>query len=243
MRRCKNCGVVVLLYFATQTMLLSEPSKDQLVEPAVTEPSKDQLVKPAVTVPSKNAVPANAGKSGSFRDSVYLDIFGFGGTTGTNTLAGPQPALMNFGGGLTAALKLDNWIGKAVFVGATTDIRYVGQYSAVDATVGNRRGMYLNYVSPVLGARIDDIILKLDLQFLGNYKLLNPTVDGSTISFSSPLGGRFSALFQLHKGVFAGAQLEYLRFTNQRNSATGNNTALTEPLNLWQLGLSIGYAL
>mgnify|MGYP001575312734 CR=1 FL=1 len=129
-----------------------------------------------------------------------------------------------------------------IFIGASSDMRWVEQYSAVDPTVGNWRGWRFNFISPLIGIRFLGFTLKTDAQLVGDYVLKNPNAAGQVIRFQRPLGMRVQFLRQVLPVIQAGIQGEYLTFRGQMNHELGAQS-MSAPLRLWSVGLVLGVSL
>jgi hypothetical protein len=132
------------------------------------------------------------------------------------------------------------------YVGATASYRKIGQYSTYDATVGNYRGSRILPIAPLIVIRaFSKLIAKFDFQILGAYVLSNPTAEGQEYSYSSPFGGRAAfmyPLFKVHRSVtlHGGIYAEYLSF-KKRSISNVSETQLTQPLVMWQGGITFGW--
>lgn len=128
-------------------------------------------------------------------------------------------------------------------LGLTTDYRMINQYSTVNDELGNSRGSRWVILAPTLGAIVDqDYILRLELQFLGNYKLSNRTFDGKDFSYTSPFGFKLSALKIIgDRNLAVGLLFEQVRYKAREISGVGSRT-LNPALSIYQVGLMVSYA-
>lgn len=194
--------------------------------------------------PGEQEVPAHELDSPShFHESafglsrLYLGIDFFWGYSGTSVGATQKaPTLLQFG--LGTALGYE--VAQGVNLCLGTDIRTVNQYSEVTEGVGNRRGYRWNSLFPLLAFRLGQAFLKADAQFFGSYQLRNLTADGQELKYESPLGARVGVYAPIFEDLFGGFYFEYLTFSKQSLSASGEAT-LDPKLTLWQAGFGLSW--
>lgn len=168
--------------------------------------------------------------------SPYVSV-GYASLNASGVIPGANaPALSFYTGGVTAGYSF----AEIVLVGLSSDFSFINQYSNPINNGGNYRGTRWNIVSPSLGLQLADFTFIADVEFLGSYNLANSDVNGNSVSFSGPLGGKFRALYSIFSPINLGVQFEYLTFNTMVNSGTGNQT-LSPSLILWQGGLIASY--
>lgn len=154
---------------------------------------------------------------------------GYSGLSGESV--SESPTLLQWSGGITAAPIFYD----TVFVGLTSDFRYIGQYSDVVEQDGNFRGTRWNIASPTLGIKYSGFLLKFDYQVLGDYDLSENTFEGATFSFTEPKGFRGQVLYNVWEQLHLGVQYETLKFERFRDSERGEGE-VSPALSLWQAG-------
>jgi hypothetical protein len=182
---------------------------------------------------------------------VYGDVGFLGGYSQVEAFTGMMaPLLLQYGGGLTLGIQMkERWI-----LGVATDYRITQQYSDVERKVGNFAGSRWNMAAPVIGMRLGNFIFKAEPEFLGDYKLSHPTRAKETVTYKSPLGGKFTILLpplfyvvamseqdSKPKGpITIGLYGEYLMFRKQVSSSLGEMRP-TPSAKFMQAGLTLGY--
>jgi hypothetical protein len=167
--------------------------------------------------------------------SVAVD--GFGGYTQTTVPTGAtKPTILTFGGGVHVGMPLG-----PLTAGITSDFKMYNQYSDPDQVVGNQRGNRWNMVAPYVAMDFGSLTARVNVQFLGSYKLGNKTADGADLSYTKPFGGRADVLYGMGPKIKLGAYFEYLMFGNQNSTTTGD-TVLTTKWKLTQFGLLLSFA-
>lgn len=177
-------------------------------------------------------------QAASGKNRFYKDAFAQGGYSTANVSVGSKPFLIQYSVGFSFAKNIKN----RFFVGATSDYRWINHYSVVTAA-GNFRGTRWNYVSPLLGIYVKRLIFLVDFQFLGNYNLTYSTDAGTSVTYSSPIGGRASVLFPVgKKGRFHAALFfEQVKFKKQKLSTSTTETTLSPALTLLNAGIGLHY--
>jgi len=129
---------------------------------------------------------------------------------------------------------------KGVFmIGASTNYSFLMQYSD-PTTTGNMRGDYFNYVSPMIGFFLGQkFILKTNIQFLGNYSLINKTIGGESVAYSGPFGFRVSLTYMGKKKLKPTLFFETVSFSKQ--SIEGVESTLASAMSMWQAGLMLSF--
>lgn len=149
------------------------------------------------------------------------------------------PLLFSGSFGVTAGY----WLHEDYFLGFSSEFSFINQYSAVDAVVGNNRGTRWNILTPTLGWRVfNSIVLKIDFEFFGNYKLSNPLPGDQYISYTNPFGLKMTLSIPVINRVSVGLLFEYITFSKVENSVFGSTTLGTRFM-LWQYGIAIGYTI
>ncbi len=201
---------------------------------------------------SKTTYPSYAGVFGL--KNTYLDASLFAGYSKISYSDSYEaPTLGQGGGSITAGYWLRDYINFDLFVGATTDFRFINQYSDVDPIIGNKRGYRWNTVAPEIGVKYWRLLLKGNFQFLGSYNILNKTDEDITIKYKSPLGGKLTALYPLAaeispwkflNNIHLGVHVEYLAFSDLETSydnVVSGTTELPSAQKIWQAGISATY--
>jgi len=75
-------------------------------------------------------------------------------------------------------------------LGVMSDYHVITQLSALDASVGNRRGTYFNMVSPMLGLDLGKAMVRGTLLMMGQYDMQNLTYFNQALTYSGPMGFR-----------------------------------------------------
>ena len=179
----------------------------------------------AVSLPANHAQGAN----------LFVNLEGFGSLGGASVPdLGSAPTLIHYGGGGTLGFRL----GKTFHVGATSDWRFIGQFSDVDVFSGNHRGTYLNPVSPAFGITLGQSIIQVDARILGSYDLEYPSASGGSLSFTSPMRTRISFSRPLSKRFRISVLYEFIKFRKQSDSISGESDQSKRFSNLG-LGLTL----
>jgi hypothetical protein len=144
-----------------------------------------------------------------------------------------------FGIGEIGGLVEFQW--RHLLVGADADYATINQYSTVDPAVGNRRGNYLNPVSPHIGVIYGKFAARADVRFLGRYQLDNVNAALQSIEYDSPFGFRLSVSTQVSNRWWVGAIFERVSFSQQ--STAGTPAPLASPMVLMIMGLQLGFRL
>jgi hypothetical protein len=228
------------------------PVATPLPEPAPVPPRKPPLT--PITPNSPSALPRAVSprpnmpqvkkltrkeESDSIWNELYLEVFGsVGSARGAVPSGSSSPTLAEYGVGVTAGAR----IGSGFFLGLTSDFRSIVQLSDTSLPIGNHQGTRWNYVGPMAGWQYRRLILKADLQGLGNYNFTNLTGTGQTLQYTAPIGGRATALFRLFWHINAGAHFEYLTFGGQTIGGT-LDTDFAKRIPLWQAGGTLAWVL
>ena len=251
-----------MLYVSVVNALADEVPTDPkaVVKNVPTTPLKKAAptkVKPAVAVKAAPLAPAPPSVPSPFwswiRANTYLDLSGsVGSSSPTINRSYNNPTLLQWTMGATLAfrvLKFTDFLDLDIYLGMTSDYRNIDQYSLVESGIGNSRGTRFDPFAPTLVFIIEKIlILKMNLQVMGNYNLSNPTVDFSTFSYEKPFGEQLTALFPL-KVVFTprwlshlsiGAEVERVSYS-QYEVKNITVAARTPALDIWQTGAVIAY--
>lgn len=195
-----------------------------------------------------------------FKKNAYVDIFLFSGFSkptlyeswwGDKSTYTSTPTLIHWGlgGSVGYPIPVMDLLGRETRVvgGMTLDLRYIGQYSALDARVGNHRAFRFNLFSPMIAFLWgDEFIVKGDFQFLGAYRLANDTAEGKSGSYTGTFGLRATGLYAVGKKmlnnsrIYAGGQFETVSFTT-RNISEGGEQTLSPSFSLWQAGVTVAY--
>ena len=138
--------------------------------------------------------------------------------------------------GFTAGYHFSNFY----FVGVTSDFRTEGQYSDIVSTVGDLNGNRWNIVSPTVGVRWEKLVLKLDAQLFGDYRISHSSGLGEAITYMHPFGGRLVALYPMVDKIHVGAQYEMVTYGRKASSLTGESD-LTPRAAIWQVSLTAGF--
>lgn len=165
---------------------------------------------------------------------LYLDLNVSMSKDKVSGLTSP-PTLYQYSGGLCLAYSWYDWL----FTGVSADYELVNQHSTVDASVGNFRGTRQNITSPTLGFKYW-LILKVDLQFFGNYQFANTTASGAKLSLKSPFGFRVSMSAPIWSNFYLGALYEQISYSKQNNSSIGDST-LSPKTKFSNLGLTLTF--
>jgi len=209
--------------------------------------SKPKIDAPAPK-PNLDPVPRSQTSNRSALPSwFYLDgTFGLGYAQNNapsviNVSYASSPKMIQMLLGTTTGLKINN----SLFAGLSFDYKKSFQISSVDKLIGNFSGTRWNLLSPTVGIYLNEYLLKLDFQYLGNYTMANKTVDGKDVSYGNVFGGR--AVFMAPMDNFvkmplnAGLLFEYLSF-GRVMSDTFKNQKLTTRLGAWSLLLVANYS-
>ena len=166
---------------------------------------------------------------------LYLEASGFSSYVGTTNYSGSSgPLLLQFGGEMGAGL----WAWNMLFFGASTDYRFVNQYSDTSTLNGNRGGTRWSIVNPMVGIASDEWIFKGEFEALGAYNLTAATSLGDKMTYASPLGCRFTGLYELRKHFYGGLHVEYVGFRHV--ALDGTNLSSGGPVT-WDAGLTISW--
>jgi hypothetical protein len=165
----------------------------------------------------------------------HFSVHGFGGFASSTVPNGfASPSLIQGGVGLSAGLGFS----KRFYLGAATDYRWMGQLSAVTNGSGNRRGERWNQLSPALFLFLGKVLVQLEAQILGEYRLTNLTPEGARVIYKSPLGAKVTFGFPLSRTMYLGFFAESVLF---RKQTVTEEKVLHPPLNLWQTGLQLAW--
>ncbi len=161
-----------------------------------------------------------------------------------------SPTLLQWGMGGTAAWRADLGVTEGgrmiLLLGATSEYRWIGQYSKVNATVGNFKGSRFSTIAPTLGAQLgDEVVVKISPQIMGPYGLSNTTAEGSKLAYKGPSG--FTAVGLLRAGKLIGSkhlhlgiQLEYLSFSAREIVGVSEHD-LDPKLSWFLIGATVAY--
>lgn len=192
-----------------------------------------------ITATQAASTPANSKQKSS---SMYFDLMALAGYSSPTVVSGAKvPILGQYGAGTTIAYKFFPFL----FSGITSDYRIAAQYSDVSKTIGNFGGSRFNYAAPTIGFVFPSFTLKLDFQFLGDYKLSKTTTKGESIQYKNPQGARAILLLPftkrlIHMPITLGLNGEYMTFDKQNSSSLGLRD-LSPNLVYWQAGLVAAY--
>jgi hypothetical protein len=125
-------------------------------------------------------------------------------------------------------------------VGVRADYRFITQFTAVDPSVGNRRGSFLSPASPYLGIALGRIYASAAVVMLGDYELTNPTISGDTVKYDSPSGFRVDLKWMRSHGIEPAIFYESVSFA--RASISGKDSSLANPVTLSHYGAGIVYS-
>lgn len=132
-------------------------------------------------------------------------------------------------------------IAKKFLVGATSGYSFITQFSAIDQNIGNRRGGYLNLITPMIGLSLPKIFFQGVYHLNGSYDLTNKTYSGQNISYVSPSG------FRLEFGINWNKKLKPLIFFEQisfiKKLVEGQESLTHVPLKIQQYGLGVALLL
>lgn len=149
------------------------------------------------------------------------------------------------GGSLTTEQTLMTWqtgatfaIGGAVFAGVTYDYRTISQFSETNASDGNQSGKR-EFLAPVVGARFNNFVLKVDYQTSGDYKLDRKTAGGADQAYGGAKGYRGTLLLDLYRGISVGAVYETVSY--ELGVQGGVSSAFPSKVDYTSMGLSLAY--
>jgi hypothetical protein len=166
----------------------------------------------------------------------YLDAIVSWGVSGNSVTEGEgSPTINQLGVGATAAWRFSPHF----FLGLSNDYRTAGQYSDVLSSVGDVSGARANWLAPTIGFSWRDFVLKVDAQWLGDYRISDEPGKSGSLTLGRPRGWRIGALYPILQNLHVGAQLESVAF-GTRSRDGGREQSLDRPVAIWQAALTAG---
>ena len=176
-------------------------------------------------------------ESGSFGfpSTLYLDVYGFFGTT-TGDVQGQSESLSlnQQGASITVGALVSGFL-----FGLGTDYRQVNNSKEPNTDVGSFKGTRWAPLVISTGYLGESFLIKLEYQPMGVFTLTQPTYQGSTVTYGEGSGYRASLMYNVWDKIMLGPQYESLRFPTRYDSQLGQ--ADGETLTLTQIGLAGAY--
>lgn len=159
-------------------------------------------------------------------------LLGYGSVKAASDAA--SPTIGSFTLGLAVGVNI-----KRFAIGVGYDYRILTQHSAVDPTVGNRRG---NFASPLtIHLRLNFEKIKFGFVMINSdkYELMNTTSDGKKLIYKNPSGFRFTANFKNIKKLSPMLFYESVDFSER--DLDGVASSLADKVNYSNYGLGVRY--
>lgn len=166
---------------------------------------------------------------------IFFDVtglLGYGSVKSASDAA--SPTIGSFTAGLAVGINI-----KKFAVGVGYDYRILTQHSAVDPTVGNRRGSFSSPLTLHVRLNFEKIKFGFVLINSDSYELMNTTSDGKKLTYKKPSGFRFTVNFKTIRKISPGLFYESVDFAER--DLDGIAAPLTDKVSYGNYGLGVRY--